>query len=230
MLPPLPSTRRAAQRWHKFSRKSTNLRRGLVTSADTKEALRTLLRETAQPVAVVTSFYPLNGANDDTQTRFHGATLSSFSSIALDPHPLIAFSLKIPSRMANSLKTRMSGQFSQTPNLVLNLLSSTQATTAMTFARPDLYPNPFQTVEHELTEEGLPVLSGSLGALSCSVLSCIPLQTLAGGEVQSPSDGSNLVSELFISRVLRVETMLKSGLPLLYHRRQYVSTGHSYAR
>ena len=65
----------------------------------TKDALRTLLRESAQPVAVVTSYYPFDGvgvdfeegldelgkvANTTTATastkRFHGATLSSFSS------------------------------------------------------------------------------------------------------------------------------------------------------
>ena len=92
----------------------------------TKDALRKLLRETAQPVAVVTSYYPFDGvgvdfeegldglgniANTTTATastkKFHGATLSSFSSIALDPYPLIAFSLRIPSRMATSLKQLM---------------------------------------------------------------------------------------------------------------------------
>jgi flavin reductase (DIM6/NTAB) family NADH-FMN oxidoreductase RutF len=35
---------------------------------------------------------------------YHGATLSSFSSIALHPEPLVSFSLRLPSRLADALR------------------------------------------------------------------------------------------------------------------------------
>ncbi len=187
-----------AQRW-----RGPPSRRAFATT--TKDALRALLRETGQPVAVVTSLLPVDG--DDGQSsslrRFHGATLSSFSSIALDPHPLIAFSLKFPSRMANSLKALTSDAApSENPSMVLNLLSSGQARTAAVFAHPDLHPEPFKSTEYTLSQDGLPILSGSLGALSCSVLECIPLHTLCESADEQAST-SGPVSELFISRVQR---------------------------
>ncbi|KAF8993754.1 flavin reductase like domain-containing protein [Cyathus striatus] len=73
-----------------------------------KDQLRALLRATAQPVAVITSLMP-RGAHShfphakDSKCRYHGATLSSFSSISMDPYPLVSFALRIPSRMAVSL-------------------------------------------------------------------------------------------------------------------------------
>ena len=79
---------------------------------DLKSEFRTLLRESAQPVAVVTtktktkadsSALSSPSASSNDHSRYHGATLSSFTSIAMDPHPLVAFSLRIPSRMATYL-------------------------------------------------------------------------------------------------------------------------------
>jgi len=37
-------------------------------------------------------------------TAFHGATLSSFTSLTLHPQPLVAFSLRLPSRLADYLR------------------------------------------------------------------------------------------------------------------------------
>src|SRR5882762_991582 len=98
----------------------------------TRERLRSLLRETAQPVAVVTS--NLFGTSSP---RYHGATLSSFTSIALDPYPIVSFSLRIPSRMATALKSAESRLSS---HMVINVLSAAQQSTAVRFSRPDLYP------------------------------------------------------------------------------------------
>ncbi|THH09735.1 hypothetical protein EW145_g1810 [Phellinidium pouzarii] len=226
--------------WHRILfDKSSRLRRCLSTTEDTtKDALRKLLREIAQPVAVVTALYPLE-ADGKTHSTFHGATLSSFTSIALDPHPLIAFSLRIPSRMATSLKTLM--QYSvheRIPKLglVVNLLSSTQADVAHRFARADIFPEPFRITPYTLTADGLPMLTNSLGALSCSLVTCMPLQSLCdadadadGQEQVDKSSGGGIISELFISRVVRVESMEslekeKNALPLLYHQRRYATT------
>ena len=199
--------------------------------SETKNALRHLLRETAQPVAVVTSFYPFDGVPEDEELphhkKFHGATLSSFTSIALDPDPLVAFSLRIPSRMATSLKERMAQDRAsnpqRTPNLVINLLSNTQADTAHHFARADLFPEPFRITPYTLSAEGLPVLTGSLGALSCELISCTPLHNLCDENVDV---SKGVISELFISRVARVEDvgeLASKGetLPLVYYRRKY---------
>ncbi|TFY64656.1 hypothetical protein EVJ58_g2475 [Rhodofomes roseus] len=110
-------------------------------------------------------------------SRFHGATLSSFTSIALDPHPLVAFSLRIPSRMATSLSSAHASPPSPnshpTPTpptnaapayasphlpaqLVINILSAAQPAVAARFARPDLHADPFAHTPYALSTEGLP--------------------------------------------------------------------------
>ncbi|KLO13288.1 hypothetical protein SCHPADRAFT_904354 [Schizopora paradoxa] len=213
----------AGRRWRARPPAACRALTTATSTTTTKDALRALLRETGQPVAVVTSLLPIDGDDQHpSTTHFHGATLSSFSSIALDPHPLIAFSLKIPSRMAKSLKTSMSDPAQSA--MVLNLLSSGQAGTAAVFARPDLHPKPFELVQYTLSQDGLPILSGSLGALSCSVLKCIPLHTLYETVEDEHTGSTNgLVSELFISRVQRVDAFSRDLLPLLYHRRRYTT-------
>jgi len=204
--------------------------RCLSTTPDknTRERLRSLLRETAQPVAVVTS-------NLQHSPTHHGATLSSFTSIAMDPYPLISFSLRIPSRMATALKAADSHSKS---HMVINVLSAAQESTAVRFSRPDLYPEPFSSIPYLLSEEGLPVLEGCLGALSCRLVKgSWPLHNLEFIEGRTESanreamlEGNGVTSELFLARVIRVETLPFIGdddlrtLPLLYHRRGYTTT------
>ncbi|KAI0077750.1 hypothetical protein K474DRAFT_1661352 [Panus rudis PR-1116 ss-1] len=205
------------------------------STSHVRDDLRTLLRETAQPVAVVTSLMPLPHAQNTKHSKFHGATLSSFSSIAMDPHPLVAFSLRIPSRMATSLKN---SHDSLPSHMVVNILSAAQAELAVQFSRPDLHPHPFATVPYTLTKEGLPVLTGALGSLSCKlVASSWPLHDLdllRAGETKEDAvwEGDGVASELFIAEVIRVEDTgeveghdaLLRTLPLLYHRRAYSTT------
>nr|VWO99793.1 Rim13 protein [Ganoderma boninense] len=210
-------------------------KRPLATDASTVRAqLRSLLRETAQPVAVVTALMdPDIPRKTGSSPRFHGATLSSFSSISMDPHPLVAFSLRIPSRMATSL-TSAHTTASSPAHLVVNILSERQARAAVCFSRADLYPEPFKSVSHTLTEEGLPILDGCVGAMSCRLVAASwplhDLQTLAGEgkDERSVWEGEGVASELFIAEVVRVErTSLPEGeetRPLLYHRRTYVTT------
>ena len=203
----------------------------------TRDLLRELLRETAQSVAVVTARLP-----DRTRhPTYHGATLSSFTSVALDPLPLVAFSLRVPSRMASALNAYLvpsppSPSPSPAPHahpdahLIINILSAAQPHLADRFARPDLHPRPFADprVPWTRSQDGLPVLTGALGALSCRlVCPSVPLARLhpggshvltrafddgegegAGegeGEVPQASAETGLASELFIARVLRVE-------------------------
>ncbi|KAI1796717.1 flavin reductase like domain-containing protein [Ganoderma leucocontextum] len=211
--------------------------RALSTDAPAiRKQLRSLLRETAQPVAVVTALMDPDiphKTSSSPRSRFHGATLSSFSSISMDPHPLVAFSLRIPSRMATSL-TSAHTSASSPAHLVVNILSERQARTAVCFSRVDLYPEPFASVPHTLTEEGLPVLDESIGAMSCRLVAASwplhDLETLAGEtkEERAMWAGEGVASELFIAQVVRVErTSLPKGeevRPLLYHRRTYATT------
>ncbi|TCD69076.1 hypothetical protein EIP91_008974 [Steccherinum ochraceum] len=152
----------------------------------------------------------------------------------MDPHPLVAFSLRIPSRMATSLKNV---QDHWPSHMVVNILSAAQADVAVKFSRVDLHPHPFSEVPYFLTEEGLPVLEGSLGALSCKlVASSWPLHDLdelreGKSKKEAVWDGAGVASELFIAKVTRVETISEETeddalrtLPLLYHHRAYSTT------
>lgn len=236
-----------------------------VQSAESiRRDLRALLRETAQPVAVVTSLMPAHASPSTphalpSASRFHGATLSSFTSIALDPHPLVAFSLRIPSRMAASLSTAHASASppptasSPSPpayhrhlpaQLVVNILSAAQPAVAARFARPDLHADPFAHTPYALSAEGLPVLSGALGALSCRLVAASwPLHDLASlqgrdwaEDAREPWEGDGVASELFIAQVTRVEDVprLENGAagveddatrsPLLYYQRTYATT------
>lgn len=194
--------------------------------------IRSVLRETAQSVAVVTSYMP---GHEQARSKFHGATLSSFSSIALDPHPLVAFSLRIPSRMAYSLQA---ADPKAPSHMVINILSAAQAHTAVQFARPDMYPHPFDSCPHSFTKEGLPILNQSLGAFSCKLVSrswpLHDLDALVPGnnrEETVPWEGPGITSELFIARVIRAEDVpvvegddSQQTQPLLYHRQTYATT------
>lgn len=138
--------------------------------------------------------------------------------------------------------------------MVINLLAAGQADAAIKFSRPDLHPEPFREGEgvgYELTEEGLPVLDGVLGAMSCQLVAGpIPLHDLESlSSVWSSASSSSEVgpsrtslqleegevaSELFIARVTRIEALADPSTnertlnsPLLYYRRQYTSCADS---
>ncbi|EIM86551.1 uncharacterized protein STEHIDRAFT_97207 [Stereum hirsutum FP-91666 SS1] len=200
-------------------------------ATDLHSRVRILLRDTAQPVAVITSYMPSssNSSTDSPTHPFHGATLSSFASISMSPHPLVAFSLRVPSRMATTLSLLSSGdltQFQHTnperilpeTHFVANILSASQPRTALLFSRPDLHPRPFDDVQWSSTAEGLPIVHDSLGAMSCRIVAgpwpLHDLDALGGrdekqGEAERATElevgAGEVSSELFIARVMRVE-------------------------
>lgn len=195
-------------------------------------ALKEVLRGSAQSVAIVTSYMP-SESRTGPHSEFHGATLSSFSSIALDPHPLVTFSLRMPSRMATSLQN---ADFSKPSHMVINILSACQAAIAIRFANARLHPYPFAESRYSLTEEGLPILHDSLGAVSCKlVLPPKPLHDLDAFDLEGGKrgetmewNGPGVASELFIARVTRVEKVPTDDvnnplrtLPLIYHHQGY---------
>ncbi|KAF8647212.1 hypothetical protein AX16_006850 [Volvariella volvacea WC 439] len=182
-----------------------------------------------------------SGNNGHVSLKFHGATLSSFTSIAMEPHPIVTFALRLPSRMATALHD---AQAEKPSHMVINLLSAEQAPLAVAFSRPNVHADPFAELNYTLSEEGLPVLGGSLGALSCKLVAPpVPLHDLefleklgkSGNESRcrpiQPHHG--VTSELFIARVVRVESLslrqegeedTPRTLPLLYHRRGYTTS------
>jgi len=52
----------------------------------------------SQPVAIAITSQP------ESPSAYHGATLSSFTSLTLHPYPLVAFSVRLPSRLADYLR------------------------------------------------------------------------------------------------------------------------------
>ena len=251
-----------AKRLSSFDLATSNINvRGL------SQKIRALLRETAQPVAVVTSFMPGIATTrphstpspgsaqpfESIPSTFHGATLSSFTSISMAPHHLVSFSLRVPSRMAmtladlTSVAPSESASASESPvHMVINLLAAPQAHAAILFSRPDLHPRPFEDdgVQWSLSRDGLPILHGSLGALSCRVIGAPwPLNDLValGDKMAHKREGTSgsvdvggVESELFIAQVIRVEDVPRvenvgyddriRTLPLVYHRRGYTTT------
>ena len=78
------------------------------------------------------------------------------------------------------------------------------------------------------------MLDGSLGALSCKLVSrAIPLHDLDflrdwnSNAVPVSLQKEDVASELFIARVLRIENISERTLPLVYHRRSYTTCNDS---
>jgi len=138
--------------------------------------------------------------------------------------------------------------------LVINILSSTQSKHALMFSRPDLHPTPFANPDITITlsDEGLPVLEGSLGALSCRLVGQgIPLHDMEylasvsnygrtstnwddkGGQIAAGHKGrqhsavsNNGIpsSVLFIAQVMRIEASAPTAaMPLVYFRQKFTS-------
>ena len=65
----------------------------------------------------------------------------------MDPFPVVSFALRVPSRMAVSLKhlyhNPREGEAGKEGEMVINILSARQHHAALVFSRPDLYPHPF---------------------------------------------------------------------------------------
>ena len=160
----------------------------------------------------------------------------------MSPHHLVAFSLRVPSRMATTLARLPSAASS---HMVINLLAAPQARVASLFSRPDVHPRPFEDpgVQWSLSPDGFPMLHGCLGALSCRVVGAPwPLNDLAalGDNLKHPAEGAvdavhmgDVQSELFIAQVIRVEDVPQAEdpvddtlrtLPLVYHRQGYTTT------
>ncbi|KAG8691600.1 hypothetical protein FRC11_015037, partial [Ceratobasidium sp. 423] len=162
--------------------------------------LRNLMRSSAQPVTVMTTRV------NDAKRTCHGAVLSSFTSVGLHPFPLVAFAIRKPSRLANALHANKLAQPSSVHGVV-NILADHQSEISKMFSRPDLYTQPFGSVAHG-EQEGMPILEETIGALSCSVVTSLPMTGdvlsnfgLSPAEPDGTTDPLSQSSELFLARV-----------------------------
>ncbi|CAO3687498.1 unnamed protein product [Rhizopus stolonifer] len=170
-------------------------------STNVVDRVRGIMRKFPQPVVVVTTSKP----GDPTYRR--GITVSSFTSVCLNPEPLVAFCVRVPSRASQLLHSSGS--------MVVNMLSHEQVQQSVAFSSPDA--DQFKDVPFfDDPETGLPVLMGTVGAMYCDVYKVVQL-------------GDH---EMWIIKVSKVEEGVgsKHGLreesnPLLYYDRGYRSVG-----
>ncbi|MGR0220066.1 flavin reductase family protein [Agromyces sp. ZXT2-6] len=126
------------------------------TGAGTEEArrFRALMREIAQPVAVLTG--------RDERGAPWGLTVTSFTSVSMAPPSIVVC---LGSRSRTWSRIRPTGRF------VLNVLGPAQRAVAESFAAPGA---PFPGVPHRYTIDGIPVLAGTVAAVRCATSSVLP--------------------------------------------------------
>lgn len=151
------------------------------------EQLRRSMRAWASGVTVVTATH----AGEQ-----HGMTVSSFTSISLDP-PLIIVSLQTDSRTHKLV--------SQSNAFAVTILAAGQQEISDRFAGriPDTEDR-FVDIETDFLHSGIPIIKGGLAYLDCHV-------------TQAISVGTNT---LFLAEVLAAGGR-GEGSPLVYHDRKY---------
>ena len=138
-------------------------------------------------VAVVTAAH---------KNKRHGMTVSSFTSISLDP-PLLMVALQ--------KTTRTSGLVSRAQAFGVTLLSANQREVSERFAgRSDDSNDRMDGIETETLDTGAPLIKGGLAYFDCRLR-----QTIEAG-----------TSIIFIGEVIAARQF--EGQPLVYHDRQYV--------
>jgi len=151
-----------------------------------REQLRRTMRAWSSGVTVVTAAHA---------GERHGMTVSSFTSVAIEP-PLIIISLQSGSRTHALI--------SQSGGFAVTVLSAQQQAISERFA--GLTPNTedrLAGLETETLVTGAPCLKGGLAYLDCRVVQTIP----TGGNT------------LFLAEV--VATRSSEGTPLIYHNQRY---------
>lgn len=106
--------------------------------------------------------------------------------------------------------------------MVINFLAEHQAATAKQFSQASPFDG-HTSYTLSKSKDGLPILDGVLGAISCQVMEIIPLYP---SDPPDPEQGPARLSELFLARVLHVEVDSQGEqgpLPLVYHRQKYTT-------
>jgi flavin reductase (DIM6/NTAB) family NADH-FMN oxidoreductase RutF len=153
------------------------------------EQLRQTMRAWSSGVTIVTVAY---------QGLTHGMTVSSFTSVALDP-PLVIVSLQADSRTHELI--------SKAGTFAVTILSADQAELSDRFA--GRIPDTEDRMAGQATETlltGAPLLQGGLAFLDCRTVQVIPA-------------GSNT---LFLAEVLAARSARDGeAAPLVYHNQRY---------
>lgn len=125
----------------------------------------------------------------------YGLTVSSFSSLSLDP-PLILVCV--------DNRNRFPAMVTESGGFAVSILHAAQQEASNYFARPGRLPTKdFTEIEGDWTQSGQPVVKGAMAWLACEV----DQQVEAGDHT------------IVIGRV--VETFASEAEPLLYYRRGY---------
>lgn len=154
-----------------------------VVASATGNAFRHALGHFATGVTVISAL--------DAQGKPYGATVSSFSSLSLEP-PLIQWTLTTTSYSYPI--------FSQAKHFAVNILASDQEEVSRIFCKPI---DRFAQVDTLKGLEGLPLVAGCLGWIECS----LEREIEAGDHT------------IFVGRVLRTRVVYKS--PLVHWRGCY---------
>jgi len=153
------------------------------------EALRRAMRQWTTGVSVVCS---------KDQSFSHGMTVSSFTSVSLDP-PLVIVTL------AN--ETRTCELVGKTNKFSVSILKQDQKYIADRFSGKDSEQNDrFHGIETLILPEGLPAIANALAVLGTKVIQKVEFDH----------------STIFVAEVTFAELQLP-GRPLVYHNREYYS-------
>jgi flavin reductase (DIM6/NTAB) family NADH-FMN oxidoreductase RutF len=146
-----------------------------------------VLSQWASGVSVVTT-------NDDGM--LYGITVSSFSSVSLDP-PLVLVCVHQQNRLAAMIEASR--------GFAVSILGRDQQAASQYFARPGRLPTTdFTEIAGEWTPSGLPVIANSLAWVTCELHAALP-----------QGDHTIVVGRVGEARVVR------SGEPLVYWSRGY---------
>jgi flavin reductase (DIM6/NTAB) family NADH-FMN oxidoreductase RutF len=150
----------------------------------TNDEFKAALSLFASGVTVVTT--------KDSADKLHGITVSSFCSVSLDP-PMVLICIE---------KTTGSHYaFGESGAFVVNILGESQSEISEHFAtRID---GKFDSIEHKLNEDGVPVLTGAIATLRCKLR-----HSLDGGD-----------HSIFVGSV--EDVIVSDGQPLIYFNRYY---------
>lgn len=148
-----------------------------------EHAFRALLGHYASGVVVITA--RIDGAD-------HAMTANSFTSVSLNP-PLVLFCVQRDSRFHDAIAVAS--------RWVVNLLSADQAPAARWFAeRGRPLAGQMDVVEHTRDEDGVALLTGSIGHIACTTQSIYP-----GGD-----------HSIVVGRVRRLQTVNPDAPALVY--------------
>ncbi len=157
------------------------------------EVIKRFMRAYPQGVNIATTSY---------NNKLWGLTVSSFTSISLDP-PLIMVSI--------SKGTKSHDAFIESDNLAVNLLSVGQEALAEAFAGKVPQEKRFELVEYRIGKSGAPILNAACGYLDCKKW-----------RVYEAGDHSIILGEVIDGDVSGVP------YPLVYYNRKYTTVATAY--